>query len=125
MEKYYKWLATFLVMIGIFMTLLDTTIVDISLPKMMAELDTDTSGIQWVIITYLLSSAIGMSVIGWLGKRVSSRTIYLVGLAIFTGCSFLCGQAANLAQPFLKSLQEMLCWKCNFRCQRSIPLWHL
>jgi len=98
MEKYYKWLATLLVMIGIFMTLLDTTIVDISLPKMMAELDADTTGIQWVIITYLLSSAIGMSIIGWLGERVSSRTIYLVGLAIFTGCSFLCGQAANLAQ---------------------------
>ena len=98
MERHYKWVATFLVMIGTFMTLLDATIVDISLPKMMAELDADMIGIQWVIITYLLSSAIGMSMIGWLGERVSSRTIYLVALAIFTACSFLCGQAASLTQ---------------------------
>jgi len=94
----YKWLATFLVMIGIFMALLDTTIVNISLPKMMAELNADTIGIQWVIISYLISSAIGMSVVGWLTQRVSSKAIYLVGLAIFTASSFLCGHATSLAQ---------------------------
>jgi len=97
-NKYYKWLATFLVMIGIFMALLDTTIVNISLPKMMAELNADTIGIQWVIISYLLSSAIAMSVVGWMGEQISSKSIYLIGLIIFTISSFMCGHATSLAQ---------------------------
>jgi len=97
-SKYYKWVATFLVMIGIFMALLDTTIVNIALPKMMAELDADTTGIQWVIITYMISAAIGMSFVAWLSSVISSKTIYLAGLVIFTLSSLMCGQADSLAQ---------------------------
>jgi len=92
----YKWVAMFIVMIGVFMTLLSTTIVNITLPKMMAELNTDTLGIQWVVITYMISAAIAMPVTAWLGAAIGRRYTYIIGLVIFTGASLFCGQAWNL-----------------------------
>jgi DHA2 family multidrug resistance protein len=92
----YKWVATFIVMIGVFMTLLDTTIVNITLPKMMAELNTDTLGIQWVVISYLIGSAIFMTMTAWLGAAIGHRYTYILGLTLFTSMSALCGQAWNL-----------------------------
>ena len=78
------------------MALLDTTIVSIVLPKMMAALEADYYGIQMVVISYLLGSAISMAAVGWLGDRFGAKAIFLVGLGIFTGMSVLCGMASNL-----------------------------
>ena len=93
----YKWAASGILMIGIFMTLLDTTIVDIVLPKMIAALNTDTFGIQWVIIVYLIGSAISMTLVGWLTSFVQPRFIYISGMLIFTVMSVVCSQATSLA----------------------------
>lgn len=92
----YKWYAAVIVMIGTFMTLLDTTIVDITLPKMMASLNADTHGIQWVVIAYMIGSAISMTAVGWIGAKIGHRDTYIYGMVIFTVMSMLCGQAANL-----------------------------
>ena len=92
----YKWTAALIVMIGIFMALLDTTIVDIILPKMMASLDTDTYGIQWVVISYLIGAAISMTAVGWVGAAIGHRTTYILGLAVFILMSIICGQATSI-----------------------------
>ncbi len=92
----YKWVAAVIVMIGTFMTLLDTTIVDITLPKMLSALNTDTYGIQWVVIAYMIGSAVAMTTVGWLGARTSYRFVYLVGFTLFVVTSALCGQSTNL-----------------------------
>jgi DHA2 family multidrug resistance protein len=91
-----KWTAAFIVMIGIFITLLDGTIVDVVLPKMMSSLNTDTYGVQWVIISYFIAAAIGMTSTGWLGSVLGHRTTYLLGLVIFTTFSAVCGQASSI-----------------------------
>ncbi|MCX8042761.1 MAG: DHA2 family efflux MFS transporter permease subunit [Desulfobacterota bacterium] len=91
-----KWIAAGIVMIGIFITLLDGTIVDVVLPKMMASLNTDTYGVQWVIIAYLIAAAIAMTSVDWLGSVLGHRYTYLVGLVIFTFFSALCGQASDI-----------------------------
>jgi DHA2 family multidrug resistance protein len=91
-----KWVSATIVTIGVFMALLDTTIVSIVLPKMMAALEADYYGIQMVVINYLLGSAISMAAVGWLGDRFGAKAIFLVGLGIFTGMSVLCGMASNL-----------------------------
>ena len=108
----FKWVASFIVMIGVFMGLLDSTIVNIVLPKMMASLDTDTYGVQWVIISYLVASAIGMTAVGWVGATIGHRTTYILGLLIFTVLSAFCGQAVNLevmvAARFIQGLGEGL-----------------
>ncbi len=92
----YKWVAAVIVMIGTFMTLLDTTIVNITLPKMMAELNTDTFGVQWVVITYLIGAAISMTTVTWLGAKIGHKKTYIAGLLLFTLSSALCGQAWSL-----------------------------
>ena len=91
-----KWLAACIVMIGIFIALLDATIVDIVLPKMMSSLNTDTYGVQWVVISYLTAAAIAMTSVEWLGAKIGHRNTYLAGLVIFTFFSILCGQATSI-----------------------------
>lgn len=91
-----KWVSAIIVTVGIFMALLDTTIVNIALPKMMAALEADYYGIQMVVISYLLGSAISMAAVGWLGDRFGAKAIFLAGLGIFTGMSVLCGMASSL-----------------------------
>ena len=91
-----KWTTAFIVMIGIFIGLLDTTIVEIVLPKMMASLDTDTYGIQWAIISYLLGAAIAMTSVSWIGSVIGHRYTYLAGIIVFTVFSAICGQVTEM-----------------------------
>ena len=91
-----KWTAACIVMIGIFIALLDGTIVDVVLPKMMSALNTDTYGVQWVIISYFIAAAIAMTSAGWLSSVLGHRNTYLLGLVIFTVCSAICGQATSI-----------------------------
>lgn len=92
----FKWVTSFIVMIGIFMGLLDTTIVNIVLPKMIASLNTDTYGVQWVVISYLIGSAIAMTSVGWLGATIGHRNTYILGAIVFTILSVFCGQAKSI-----------------------------
>jgi DHA2 family multidrug resistance protein len=85
-----------LIVAGLFMTLLDTTIVDIVLPHMMSTFEAEPDDIQWVIISYMISSAIAMPVVGWLGGKLGHRNTYLLGIALFTIMSAVCGIAPNL-----------------------------
>src|SRR5512139_3588132 len=103
-ERNYTWVASGILMIGIFMTLLDTTIVDIVLPKMISSLNTDTLGIQWVIIIYLIGSAIAMTLAGWLGPFIEHRHIFAAGMLLFTVMSFFCSRAASLSEMVLSRL---------------------
>ncbi len=91
-----KWVVAALLSAGIFIALLDTTIVDIVLPHMMASLDTDIYGVQWVVIIYFLGSAIAMTAVGWLAEVFGHRDTFLVGTALFIGMSALAGAAPSL-----------------------------
>jgi MFS transporter, DHA2 family, multidrug resistance protein len=92
-QRYHKWIAATVVTAGTFMGMLDSTIVDIVLPKMMAAFEVDLYEIQWVLISYFLGMCVMMCCVGWLTNREGSRRIYLIGLAIFTVFSILCGMA--------------------------------
>ena len=85
-----------LIVAGMFMTLLDTTIVDIALPHMMSTFHARTDEIQWVIISYMVASAIAMPVVGWLGGKIGHRNTYILGISLFTFMSAVCGMAPNL-----------------------------
>ncbi len=84
-----KWVIAILVSVGVFIALLDTTIVDIVLPKMMAAMETDIYGIQWVVITYFLGAAIAMTAVG-------HRNVYICGIILFVVMSALAGLATTL-----------------------------
>ena len=94
--KTNKWTVAALVSAGVFIALLDTTIVDIVLPKMMAAMETDIYGIQWVVITYFLGAAIAMMAVGWAADKAGHRNTYIFGILLFIAMSASAGAAANL-----------------------------
>ncbi len=99
-------LHTVIVMIGAFMAILDTTIVDVVLPKMIAPLKTDLYGIQWVITAYMISAAVALPLLEWFSRLVGLKPVYIFGVALFTLSSYFCGVSTELAQMvFFRSLQ--------------------
>lgn len=92
-----KWTTAVLVSVGVFIALLDTTIVDIVLPKMMSALETDIYGVQWVVISYFLGAAIAMTAVGWITEAVGHRDTYIFGICLFVAMSALAGIAQSLA----------------------------
>ncbi len=103
-EKVSLWeriLITYIVMTGAFMAILDTTIVDIIVPKLMAPLKTDLYGVQWVITAYMIASATGLILSDWLDKKFGLKNIYIAGIVLFTFSSFMCGQSDSLEEMIL------------------------
>jgi len=89
-------LITFIVMSGAFMAILDTTIVDIIIPKITAPLSTDFYGVQWVITAYMIASATMLILAEWLDKNFGLKKIYTIGVVLFTVSSFACGISDSL-----------------------------
>jgi len=81
---------------GLFMDILDTTIVNVALPTLGRQFHASTASIEWIVLGYLLSLAIWIPASGWIGDRVGTRRVFLFALAMFTACSALCGQAHSL-----------------------------
>jgi len=78
-------------MVGTFMVVLDSTIVNVSLPKIMSSFGVGLSTIQWVITAYLLSMAAMLPTSGWLADKFGYKKVYFWGLFLFTFGSMLCG----------------------------------
>jgi len=91
-----KWVVAAITSVGLFIALLDTTIVDIVLPKMMPTLESDIYGIQWVVIAYFVGAAVSMTMVAWVAERLGHRNCYLVGLGLFVVMSVVCGAAGSL-----------------------------
>lgn len=87
----YKWWVLLNVMIGTFMAVLDSTIVNVGLPKIMAAFGVGVDKIEWVLTAYMLSLAVMLPTSGWLADRFGYKKMYSFGLLLFTFGSFLCG----------------------------------
>ncbi|MDO5743696.1 MAG: DHA2 family efflux MFS transporter permease subunit [Micrococcaceae bacterium] len=90
------WGALWALVIGFFMILVDSTIVSTAMPAIMNGLDTDINGVIWVNSAYLLAFAVPLLITGRLGDRFGPRTIYLIGLVIFTLSSLWCGFSPDI-----------------------------
>ncbi|WP_457640854.1 DHA2 family efflux MFS transporter permease subunit, partial [Persephonella sp.] len=100
-SNFERGLITFIVMSGAFMAILDTTIVDIIIPKITAPLQTDLYGIQWVITAYMIASATMLILSDWLDKNFGLRKVYILGITLFTLSSFACGISTSLESMIL------------------------
>lgn len=87
----YKWFVLANVMVGTFMVVLDSTIVNVSLPKIMSSFGVGLSTIQWVITAYMLSMAAMLPTSGWLADKFGYKRVYFWGLFTFTIGSLFCG----------------------------------
>ena len=94
----YKWIVAAVFVCGMFMDILDTTIVNVALPRLGREFHATTASIEWVVLGYLLSLAVWIPASGWIGDRLGTRRVFLFALAIFTLASALCGQAESLRE---------------------------
>jgi len=89
-------LFTTIVMVGAFMAILDTTVVDIIVPKLTGPLSVDMYGVQWIITSYMIAAAVGLLICEYLIKRFGSKKIFITGVAFFAAASFFCGISNSL-----------------------------
>ncbi|RLB12277.1 MAG: MFS transporter [Deltaproteobacteria bacterium] len=89
---------TVILITGVFMAILDTTVVEVILPKIMAPLSTDIYGVQWVVTIYMIAAATGLLMVESASKAIGIKRIFLMGLILFTFGSFLCARANSLAE---------------------------
>jgi DHA2 family multidrug resistance protein len=91
----YKWFLLANIMLGTFMAVLDATIVNVGLPKIMASFGVGLDKIEWVITAYMLSMAVMLPTSGWLADKFGYKRMYFIGLLLFTFGSMLCGMSSN------------------------------
>ena len=91
------WTITGIVMLGSFMTVLDSTIANVALPHMQPSLNAAADSITWVLTSYIVATAIATPLTGWLAARVGRRRLFLWSVAAFTIASALCGLASGLS----------------------------
>jgi EmrB/QacA subfamily drug resistance transporter len=90
-----KWWTLGAVSVGLFVIMLDNTVVNVALPAMQSELDMTLSQLEWVVTGYALTFAAFMLTGGKLADLLGRRLIFMAGLAIFTGASLACGLAPS------------------------------
>ncbi len=90
-----KWWTLVAVCLGTFMLLLDITIVNVALPDIQLALHSSFSGLQWIVDAYALTLAAFLLTAGSLADMYGRRLLYLIGLALFTSASVLCGFAVS------------------------------
>ncbi len=91
----YRWWLLANVMIGTFMAVLDATIVNVGLPKIMASFGVGIDKIEWVLTAYMLALAVMLPTSGWMADRFGYKRVYFLGLFLFTFGSFLCGYSSS------------------------------
>jgi EmrB/QacA subfamily drug resistance transporter len=92
----YKYAVALTAALGLFMAVLDNTIVNVSLAAMERDFHTTINHIQWVITGYFLAQAAVIPVAGYLGNRFGVKRLFIVALGIFTLGSLLCGLSPRL-----------------------------
>src|SRR5919204_5000598 len=90
-----KWWTLGAVSVGLFVIMLDNTVVNVALPAMQRSLHIGLSELEWVVTGYALTFAAFMLTGGKLADYIGRRLVFMVGLAVFTGASLACGLAPN------------------------------
>src|SRR6476659_7269686 len=104
----YKWLVAIAVICGLFMAVLDSTVVNIALPKLQAVFGATLNDIQWIITAYTLAQTVSIPLFGYLADRFGSKWIYILSLGLFTLASALCGLSWSVnSMIFFRVLQGL------------------
>ncbi len=90
-----RWLALYVLCVGMLMIVLDATIVNVALPSIQDDLGFAQTDLAWVVNAYLIAFGGLLLLAGRLGDLIGQRRVFLVGLAIFTGASLLCAVAQS------------------------------
>src|ERR1700722_8034515 len=94
-QERQRWIALVVLCAGFLMIILDQTIVNVALPTIQNDLHFSQSGLAWVVNAYLIAFGGLLLLVGRLGDLIGRRRIFLVGLAVFTSASLVCGLAES------------------------------
>ncbi len=92
------WLIAVVVTLAAFMEILDTTIVNVSLPHIAGSLASSYDEATWTLTSYLVANGIVLPISGSLGRLLGRKRYFLICIGMFTACSFLCGIATTLPE---------------------------
>ena len=95
------WIVAIAVMFATFMEVLDTTVVNVSLPHIASSLSATTDEATWALTSYLVANAVILPMTGWLASTFGRKRLLMWSVTGFTLSSFLCGAAPNLASLVL------------------------
>ncbi len=95
------WIVAISVMFATFMEVLDTTVVNVSLPHISGSLDATIDESTWALTSYLVANAIVLPLTGWLANQFGRKRLLMLSVTGFTAASFLCGLAPTLQSLIL------------------------
>ncbi|RLB05335.1 MAG: EmrB/QacA family drug resistance transporter, partial [Deltaproteobacteria bacterium] len=91
-----KWVIAMTVMLPTFIEVMDTSVVNVSLPHIQGSLSAGLDEVTWVLTSYLVSNAIIIPITGWLSNVFGRKRYLLFSLVLFTASSVMCGSAPTL-----------------------------
>jgi DHA2 family multidrug resistance protein len=94
--KSNKWIIALTVMFPTFIEIMDTSVVNVSLPHIQGSLNAGLDEVTWVLTSYLVSNAIIIPISGWLAGIFGRKRYLMFSLILFTGSSVICGAAPSL-----------------------------
>lgn len=115
----YKYAAALSVSLGLFMAVLDNTIVNVALTPMKNAFNTDLNSVQWVITGYFLSQAAVIPTAGYLANVLGIKKVFLFCLALFTFGSLMCG-LSDLSIFQDSAGHAQIAWLIGFRILQGI-----
>ncbi|GBQ98814.1 multidrug ABC transporter [Acetobacter nitrogenifigens DSM 23921 = NBRC 105050] len=104
--KNNPWLIALVVTLAAFMEILDTTIVNVSLPHIAGSLSSTYDDATWTLTSYLVANGIVLTISGWLGKLFGRKLYFMGCIAMFTVTSFLCGVSTSLGELIIFRLLQ-------------------
>ncbi|HSU68789.1 MAG TPA: MFS transporter [Tepidisphaeraceae bacterium] len=105
MKTVNPWIIAISVMLATFMEVLDTTVVNVSLPHIAGNLSASIDEATWTLTSYLVANAIILPMTGWLARVLGRKRLLMGAILGFAAASFLCGLAVNL--PMLIAFRIM------------------
>jgi len=106
--RHNPWLIAMVVTLAAFMEVLDTTIVNVSLPHIAGSLSSSYDNATWALTSYLIANGIVLTVSGWIASRIGRKRYFLICVIMFTVSSLLCGLSQNLPQLIVFRLLQGL-----------------
>ena len=95
-RHYNPWVVLAVLCVGLFMLLLDGTIVNVAIPHIMTDLKTSFSAIEWVMNAYILVFAVSLVTFGRFGDLYGRRLLFVSGMGLFTAASLACGLSTSI-----------------------------
>src|SRR6266581_2596592 len=92
----YKWIVATVVILGVFMSILDQTIVNIAIPRLQTAFGADIHSVQWVLTAYILTLGVVTPTAAFFSDKLGIKRFFIISIIAFTAGSALCGLAWSL-----------------------------